>query len=109
MGPLNNSTIVELAELVLKNNIFNFNEKKLKQKRGTAIGTKFALAYRVLFMAQLEEKSIEKVYIKRDLRWRYINDIFFIWEPGEDKLRNFVEPLNEIHTAISLLQGGHRN
>ena len=32
--------LVELAELILKNNIFNFNEKKLKQKRGTAIGTK---------------------------------------------------------------------
>ena len=32
-------TLVELAELVLKNNIFNFNERTLKQKRGTAIGT----------------------------------------------------------------------
>ena len=26
-------TLVELAELVLKNNIFNFNEKSLKQKK----------------------------------------------------------------------------
>ena len=38
-------TLVELAELVLKNNIFNFNEKTLKQKRGTTIGTKFAPPY----------------------------------------------------------------
>ena len=34
-------TLVELAELFLKNNIFNFNQNTLKQKRGTAIGTKF--------------------------------------------------------------------
>ena len=34
-------TLVELAELFLKNNIFNFNQNTLKQKRGAAIGTKF--------------------------------------------------------------------
>ena len=54
-------TLVELAELVLKNNIFNFNQKTLKQKRGTAIGTKLAPPYSILFMAELEEKILEKV------------------------------------------------
>ena len=44
-------TLVELAEIFLKNNIFQFNEKTLKQLRGTAIGTKFA----PLFMVDLEE------------------------------------------------------
>ena len=32
-----------LAEIVLKNNIFQLNEKTLKQFRGTAIGTKFTI------------------------------------------------------------------
>ena len=45
------STLVELAEVVLKNSIFTFKEKTLKQKRGTAIGTKFAPPYSILFMA----------------------------------------------------------
>ena len=36
-------TIIDLAEVVLKNNIFTFGKKTLKQKRGTAIDTKFAL------------------------------------------------------------------
>ena len=54
-------SLAELAELVLKNNIFNFNEKTLKQKRGTSIGTKFALPYSILFMAELEEKILEEV------------------------------------------------
>ena len=31
-------TLVELAQLVLKSNIFSFNEKPLKQKTSTAIG-----------------------------------------------------------------------
>ena len=39
---------VELAEAVLKDNIFTFKEKTLKQKRCTAIGTKFAPPYGIL-------------------------------------------------------------
>ena len=93
-------TLVELAELVLKNNIFNFNEKNLQQKRGRAIETKFAPPYIILFMAELEEKVLEKVDNKPHLWWGYIHDIFFIWEHGEEKLRNFVETLNETHPTI---------
>ena len=88
-------TLVELAELVLKNNIFNFNKRTLKQKRSTAIGTKFAPVYSILFMAELEEKILEIVDNKPYIWWRYIDDIFFIWEHGEEKLRNFVNNLNK--------------
>ena len=49
-------TLVEIAEIVLKNNIFQFNGKTLRQLRGTAIGTKFAPPYAILFMADLEER-----------------------------------------------------
>ena len=63
-------TLVELAELILKDNIFNFNEKTLNQKRSTAIGTKFAPPYSILFMAELEEKIIEIVDNKPYLWWR---------------------------------------
>ena len=45
------STLVELAGVVLKNNVFTFMEKTLKQKQGTAIGTKFAPPYSILFIA----------------------------------------------------------
>ena len=47
-------TLVELVELVLKNNIFNSSQKILKERRGTAIGAKFASHYSFLFMAELE-------------------------------------------------------
>ena len=53
-------TLVELAELVLKINIFSFDEKTLKHKRGTAIRAKFAPPYSILFMAKLEEKKLLK-------------------------------------------------
>ena len=34
---ISNYVLAELAEIVLKNNIFEFDEKTLKQKRGTVI------------------------------------------------------------------------
>ena len=56
---ISTETVAELVEIVLKNNIFEFDEKTFKQKRGTAIGTKFAPPYAILYMADLEEKLLE--------------------------------------------------
>lgn len=46
----------EPAELVLKSNIFEFDEKTYRQMHGAAISTKFASPYAILFMAAIEEK-----------------------------------------------------
>ena len=49
---VSSDTFCDPAEVVLKNNIFKFGKKTLKQKRGTAIGTKFAFPYSILFVAE---------------------------------------------------------
>ena len=49
------NTLVELADIVLKNNYFSFLDKIFKQKRGTAVGTKFTPPYSILFIADLEK------------------------------------------------------
>ena len=94
------STLVELAEVVLKNNVFAFGKKILKQLRGTAIGNKFAPPYSVVFIAELEEEVLREAELKPDLWWRYIDDIFFIWEHGEEKLKEFIDVLNKKHPTI---------
>ena len=40
----------------VENNYFQFLDKTFKQKRGTAIGTKFTPPYSILFMADLEKR-----------------------------------------------------
>ena len=42
-------TVIDLAEVVLKNNMFTFGKKTLKQKRGTAIGPTFAPPHSIYF------------------------------------------------------------
>ena len=49
-------TLVKLAKIVLKNNIFNFNLKTFRDKRGNAIGTTFSPPCSILFIPDLEER-----------------------------------------------------
>ena len=46
--------IVKMAEFVLKNNYFQFNDKVKQQISGTTIGTKFPPTYAYVFMNQVE-------------------------------------------------------
>ena len=56
---ISRDTLTELAEVVFKNNIFEFDEKSFKHKRGTAIGTTFAPPYAIIFIADFEEKMLD--------------------------------------------------
>ena len=101
-------TIMELGELVLKNNYFEHNSKIYKQKRGTAIGTKFAPPYAILFMGDFEVKALEGATLKPWVWWRYIDDVFLIWEHGEDSLDKFIDYLNSIHPTIKFTKKSSR-
>ena len=95
------NTVCDLAEVVLKNSIFKFGKKKLKHNRGTAIGMKFAPRYSILFMAELEDKILQKVEFKPYLWWRYIDDIFFLWEHGEEIRKSFIDNINKMDPTIT--------
>ena len=60
-----------------------------KLKRGTAIVTKFTTPYSILFMADLEKRLLSDIDLKHYISWRYIDDIFLIWEHGEESLKVF--------------------
>ena len=82
-------SLIELTECVLKNNIFEHNTSFYKQLRGTAIGTKMAPPYAILFMGDLEEKILKDCDKKSLTWWRYIDDIFMLWQHGEKELKTF--------------------
>ena len=92
--------IVDLAELVLKNNNFEFDGKHFLQKRGTAIGTRMAPAYANLFMHDLESQLLDLAPVKPYLWLRYIDDIFMIWTAGEEQLQEFLQWINQYHDTI---------
>ena len=92
--------LVELIDIVLKNNVFEFNNKYYLQIQGTAMGTKMAPAYANLFMGKLEEKLNElgKPHI---MLWkRFIDDIFVIWTRSAVEFTTYMNTINQLHHTI---------
>ena len=86
--------LVKLAEFVLKNNFFEFNNEIKPQISGTAIGTKFAPPYACIYMDKTETDFLKTQELQPFVWLRYIDDIFFICTHGEAELKTFVEGLN---------------
>ena len=97
---ISTDSLILLAECVLKNNFFQHNMRYFKQLQGTALWTKFAPPYAILFMGYLEDKFLTSFVEKPLVWWRYVDDIFMIWQHGEKKLKEFLKILNSCHPTI---------
>ena len=51
-------------------------------------------------MDRIENKLLDSEIVKPWLWLRYIDDIFFIWTEGEDKLQGFLNCLNNFHPNL---------
>ena len=60
--------LIKMAEFVLKNNLFEFNNKMFQQISGTAIGTNFAPAYACIYMDRVEQ-NFSKTQELQPLLW----------------------------------------
>ena len=92
--------LVKIASFVLENNYFKFNGDVKKQISGTAIDTKFALPCACIFIDGLKTKFLQFQSLQPLVWFRYINDIFFIWTHGDDKLEKFLDDLNSFDNNI---------
>ena len=92
--------LAELTEIVLKNNVFKFNNDYYLQIQGTAMGTKMAPAYANLFMGKFEEKLNELGKPNIILWKRFIDDIFIIWSGSESEFTTYMTTINQIHRTI---------
>ena len=106
---ISTQTLLDLAELVLKNNYFTHDSQIFKQIRGTAMGTKFAPSYAILAMAELEQMALEKYHLEPTVWWRYIDDVFLIWKHGNKELSSFLEYLNSIHPTLKFTSSSSEN
>ena len=97
-----------MAEFVLKNNYFEFNGQVKQQISGTAIDTKFAPAYACIFTDDVESKFLETQSLQPLISFRYIDDVFFIWTHGEEKLQLFISDLNNYNPHIEFTYEFHK-
>ena len=93
-------SLMDLAGCVLQNNMFEHKFSFFKQLRGTAIETKMPPPYAIIFMGDLEERILQDCSFKPLVWWRYIGDIFLLWQHGEEKLKEFLDTLNRYQPSI---------
>ena len=78
---ISTDTLIELAECLLKNNIFEYDKSVFKQlrgiNRGNAIGTIMAPPHAIIVMDSLED-ILSNSLLKTLVWWYYINDIFIV-------------------------------
>ena len=93
--------LIKMDRFILQSNYFEFNGIVKQQISGTAVGTKFALTYTYIFMDKLETDFLNTQEYLPLVWYRYIDDIFFIWTHGEEKLKFFLADLNKYHPNIN--------
>ena len=103
------ASLMDLASLVLKNSYFECDQKYYLQKQRTAIGTKMAPSYAILFMDAIESAFLDSVVEKPSTWWRYIDDIFLVLEHGAQALIDFIEKLNTFHPTIKFTSEWSKN
>ena len=98
-----NLSLVELLAQVLSLNNFQFDGKNYLQVGGTAMGTRVAPSYANIFVSDFEEKHVSLYEFQPRAWYCYIDDIFCIWQYGEDELERFTNHLNSVPGTIKFM------
>ena len=99
---LKRESVMEMLQIVLENNIFEFNQKQYTQIDGTAIGSKLGKNFACTYMGEWEDQLLRKCNKKPLIFLRYIDDVFGIWQHTEEELHQFHRTANSIHPKIQL-------
>lgn len=99
--------ILQLLEINLTRNDFEFNGNFYLQIKGTAMGKRFAPAYANIFMADWEENALSKCSKKPFIYLRYLDDIFGIWTHSVEEFRQFIHILDTFDPSIRLKYNFH--
>ena len=105
VNPNNNrptTEILQLLDLTLKNNDFNFNGDTFLQIHGTAMGKKYAPALANLYMVYFDSLATTGFRIKPEYFFRFLDDIFFNWSGTKEELEEYNIFLNSIIPGIKL-------
>ena len=90
--PIPTEYIKRALKLILQENSF--------ETRGTAMGTKMAVAFAKIFMERVESQILRRSVLKPLVWKRFIDDIFSIWNINKDQVTQFIEQANSHHPTI---------
>jgi hypothetical protein len=86
---ISTNAVLKALQIVMRNNIFKFNDTNWLQLSGTAMGTPSAPSYATMYYA-IHELKIIKLYPKQNYYGRYLDDGHGIWTPFVQITTNYV-------------------
>lgn len=94
--------LLQLLEINLTRNDFEFNGEFFLQIKGTAMGKKFAPAYANIFMAEWETAALASCHKKPTHYFRFLDDVWGVWPHSMEDFDSFLLTLNSHNESISL-------
>ena len=107
LDTLHKMFIYNLAHQVLTKNYFIFNGQMYRQKQGTAMGTRMAPNYAIIFMHYIQSNLLKKSTLKPKTCLRFTDDIFMIWPHGIQTLTLFMDMINSHNPTIKFTYEYH--
>ena len=98
--PIRHVSLMKCLVLILKENSFRFNGEHFLQTHGTAMGTKMAVSFANIFMAEIETRIIQQSNTKPRVWNRYIDDILSLWDSNVQEVNHFIDQANRLHPTI---------
>ena len=94
--------IIDLVELSVKGNHFEFNGEMYQQVCGCAMGKHFSPNCAFIYVAEWEEAALSKCSKSPLLYLRYLDDVLIIWPLSNEEFWIFFEILNQQDDKIKL-------
>lgn len=85
---------------MLKENSFPFIRKHYLQIQSKAKGTKMAVSFANIFMANTETDILSKTFFKPTVWKHYIDDIFSLWDLSKPDIETFIQQANSHEPTI---------
>ena len=91
---------LELLQICLENNDFQFNGRWFLQIWGTSMGRRFAPKYANIFMAHFEKRALAKCPNLPQAYFRFLDDIGLLWPHSLEAFYEFLNIFNSQHRTI---------
>ena len=94
--------IMQLLELILTTNDFNFNNETFLQTCGCPMGKVIGPSAANIYLIEFDFYAMTGFRSKPLLFFRYLDDIFFLWNHSLEELKLFEDYLNSLIPGISI-------
>ena len=102
-GPSSNF-LVELLEMVMRNNLVEFNKKFYRQTYGTSMGSPCSPSYADVFMDALETRILTNMDggLRNKIVYfcRYLDDILIFFKGKKEEFQTLMDYFNGFHESI---------